>query len=374
MISAIIVCGGQGVRAGFGFNKLLKATDGITPFEKCLSAFIESGIIDESVVVCPKAEKSVFEDLCRKLNVQCVLADGKETRSMSVLSGLEAAHGDVAVIHDGARPFVSVDLIRNCARSAEKYGSGIAAVPATDTICDAPDGENITRSYRDGSFYVQTPQAFKTALIKKAFSMIKDGDAFTDESGLFAKYIAPCKLVAGDVTNKKLTYAEDFSFGGDLFAGTGFDLHVFAKDRKLILGGVEVPFEKGLLGHSDADVLTHAIMDALLSSASLRDIGYYFPDTDEKYAGISSIILLKEVLRLLADNGFTPKNVTAVIMAQKPKLSPYVDKIKKSLANVLGLNENNVGITCTTLEGIGIVGREEGIAVQAYVLTRKNKN
>ncbi len=370
MITAIIVCGGKGLRAGFGFNKLLKPLDGVTPFEKCLSAFISSGVVDEFVVVCSKEDESKFREICLKLNADCVFAEGKGSRSDSVLSGLKKATGNVVVIHDGARPFVSEDLIKRCVLSAEKFGSGIAAIPATDTICDAEDGQNITASYREGKYFVQTPQAFDATLLKKAFDNAKKDEVFTDESGLFAKYVAPCKLVKGETTNKKLTYAEDFSVG-NLFAGTGFDLHKLEKGRKLILGGIEIPHDKGLLGHSDADVLLHAIMDALLSSASLRDIGYYFPDTDEKYSGISSALLLKETLELIKKSGYKPKNVTAVIMAQKPKLSPYMEKIKQNLSSLLDLPISSVGLSCTTLEGIGTVGREEGIAVQSYVLTEK---
>lgn len=371
MITAIIVCGGKGLRAGFGFNKLLKTVDGITPFERCISAFISSGIIDEYVAVCSKDDEKSFGEICEKLNVDCVFAEGKETRSRSVLSGLSKAKGDIVVIHDGARPFVSEKLIANCVRSAENFGSGVAAIPATDTICDADDGVNITKSYREGKFFLQTPQAFNSSLLKKAFEKAGKEEVFTDESGLFAKYVSPCKLVEGEPSNKKLTFAEDFSFGGNLFAGTGFDLHKLEKGRKLILGGIEIPHDKGLLGHSDADVLLHSVMDALLSSASLRDIGYYFPDTDEKYAGISSVVLLEQTLDLIKKAGYKPKNVTAVIMAQKPKLSPFVEKIKENLANLLGLPIASVGLTCTTLEGIGTVGREEGIAVQSYVLTEK---
>ena len=145
------------------------------------------------------------------------------------------------------------------------------------------------------------------------------------------------------------------------------------EDRKLILGGIEIPHVKGLLGHSDADVLTHAIMDAMLSASSLGDIGRHFPDTDPKYKGISSMKLLEEVVKLIASNGYKLKNVSSVIMAQKPKLAKFVDSMRDNLANALGVEKACVGITCTTLEGIGTVGREEGIATQAYVLVGEDK-
>ena len=155
--------------------------------------------------------------------------------------------------------------------------------------------------------------------------------------------------------------------------GNGYDVHKLTEGRKLILGGVEIPHDKGLLGHSDADVLTHAIMDALLSSASLRDIGYHFSDKDEKYKDISSMILLERVMEMLKEKGLKPLSVSAVIMAEKPKLSKFVPQITKSLADAMQMDINDIGITLTTLEGIGTVGREEGIASQAYVLVGEDK-
>lgn len=376
MVSAIITCAGSGERAGFGFNKLLKDIGGITPFEKTVRAFADSGVIDEIIVVCSKHDEEFFGQKCLNISINVVFVTGSATRSKSVRNGLEAVSGDVVLIHDGARPFVSGRIIRDCVKTAVKFGSAITAVPLTDTIGDVTEenGEKVlVSSSREGKYAIQTPQGFKTELIRKAFSLASDDEIFTDESGVFSKYIGKCRIVEGETANKKLTYAEDFSVGGNgkLFVGAGFDLHLLVEGRKLILGGIEIPHVKGLLGHSDADVLTHAVMDALLSSASLGDIGRHFPDTDDKYKDISSILLLQNVLDLLKKSGYKPINVSAVIQAQKPKLSGYVDAIRANLAKNLGLEESAVGITCTTLEGIGVVGREEGIAVQAYCLTEK---
>ena len=373
-VSALITCAGSGERAGFGFNKLLKDTGGITPFEKCLSAFISSSVTDEFVITCKKEDEEAFKKITDKLGVYPKFVTGGNTRSLSVKNGLDFVTGDIVIIHDGARPFVSTEIIKASVLSAEKYGSGITAVPATDTVADCEvNGEEILlcSSSRKGKYLVQTPQTFKTELIKKAYSSTDDYSEFTDDSGIYCKFIGKCRVVNGSIENKKLTFKEDFGVSNSLRAGTGFDLHKLVEGRKLILGGIEIPHTKGLLGHSDADVLTHAIMDALLSSASLGDIGRHFPDTDEKYKDISSMLLLEKVMKLLSGSGYKPVNVTAVIMAEKPKLMPFVDKIRKNLASALGLEEKDVGITCTTLEGIGVVGREEGIAVQSYCLTEK---
>ena len=377
MVSAIITCAGSGERAGFGFNKLLKDIGGITPFEKAVCAFANSGVIDEIIVVCAKQDEEIFKQKCLDRSINAVFITGSTTRSKSVQGGLEAVSGDVVLIHDGARPFVSGRVIRDCVKTAAEFGSAITAVPATDTIAEVTEenGEKIIlSSSREGKYAVQTPQGFKTELIRKAFSLASDDEVFSDESGVFCKYIGKCHIIDGETANKKLTYAEDFSIDGNgrLYVGTGFDLHLLVEGRKLILGGIEIPHDKGLLGHSDADVLTHAIMDALLSGAGLRDIGYYFPDTDEKYRGADSIELLREVLKLIKGKGYNVNNVSAVIMAQKPKLLKHIPAICQNLSSVLNVSIDNVGIGATTLEGLGFVGREEGICVSASATLIKN--
>ena len=368
--SALIVCGGKGERAGLGYNKLLFDFGGTTPFETCLSRFIDTKIDFEYVIVCTGEDESVFRKKCEGLGICAKFARGGKTRSDSVKSGLEKVTGEIVAIHDGARPFVPPEVIVRTIGSAEKTGSGIAVVPPTDTVADLGNGF-ILSATRENRALIQTPQAFRTDLIRKAFSLKKETDVFTDESGLFSRYVGKCAAVPGAFENRKLTYREDFFLSGGISCGTGFDLHKLVENRKLILGGIEIPHTKGLLGHSDADVLTHAIMDALLSSASLRDIGCHFPDTDPAYEGISSILLLEKVLDLLKKHGYKPINVSSVILAQKPKLSPYVETIRANLAKILGLPQEKVGITCTTTEGIGLVGREEGIAVQSYCLVEK---
>lgn len=149
--------------------------------------------------------------------------------------------------------------------------------------------------------------------------------------------------------------------------GIGYDVHQLVEGRKLILGGVTIPYEKGLLGHSDADVLIHAIMDAILGAVSMGDIGRHFPDTDPEYAGADSLELLKEVLRKIRVHGYCPNNIDAVIVAQAPKLSPYMDMMKANIANVLEMSPDRVNVKATTTERLGFEGRGEGISVQAIV-------
>ncbi|MBQ8726429.1 MAG: 2-C-methyl-D-erythritol 2,4-cyclodiphosphate synthase [Clostridia bacterium] len=371
-VTAIITCAGKGERAGFGYNKLLKDMGGITPFEKVVSTFTKNASIFDIIVTCAEQDLEIFKSKCDGLGAKVTFVTGGATRTESVGNALKLVPDEnLVLVHDGARAFITDEIISECVKTALVKGSAVTAIPTTDTIAETDGNGYIISTSRKNKYSVQTPQAFNAGLLKKAYSMIKDGEEFTDESGLYAKYIEKPYITQGSPVNKKLTHPEDFAVSENLYVGTGFDLHVFAENRKLILGGIEIPHDKGLLGHSDADVLTHAVMDAMLSSASLGDIGRHFPDTDPTYKGISSMKLLEKVVEILKKSGYRLKNVSSVIMAQKPKLANFVDSIRHNLALALGVDDADVGITCTTLEGIGTVGREEGIAVQSYCLTVK---
>lgn len=363
-ITAIIPCAGQGVRAGFDRNKLLEKTGEITVIEKTVNNFLDNSRIDEIILVTSEKDYKVIKDLFfRKENIKFVM--GGSTRTESVKNALCHVDDGIVIIHDGARPFVTQKIINDCIDTAIKYGTAVTAITPTDTIAKLNENGEIVTAGRQGLLAIQTPQAFDVIKLKTAYSKITENDVFTDDSGIYAKYVAPCKTVQGSIDNVKLTYKKDFDNMAEL-VGTGFDLHRLVEGRKLILGGIEIPHDKGLLGHSDADVLTHAIMDAILSACHMRDIGYHFSDKDEKYKDISSMILLDKVMQMITSAGYKVNNVSAVIMAEKPKLSTFVDKLSTNLAEFIHISPKMVGITCTTLEGIGIVGREEGIAVQAY--------
>ena len=371
-ISLILAAAGKGERAGFEENKLFfKGSDGKTVLERTFFAFVNSGIVGEYVVaVSKKDEKRVKALLTREAKI--VL--GGKTRSESVKNALAAVTGDIVLIHDGARPFVSAEIIKNCAESAEKFGSGIVAEESRNTVCRAENGEIAEYLGKSGLYSVQTPQGFQSELIKKAYALAGE-ENFNDDGEVYAKFIAPPRLVKGSAENVKLTFKEDFKnaadgagcsqVAGEYRFGTGFDCHKLVTGRKLILGGVEIPHDKGLLGHSDADVLAHAITDAIFSAAAMRDIGYHFPDTDPAYEGADSIKLLKTALKIVGEKGFIVTSVSATIMAEKPKLLKRIPEITENLAAALGIPAEKIGIAATTLEGLGFVGREEGICVSA---------
>lgn len=367
-VSLVLACAGKGSRAGFEKNKLLVKYGDKTVLEKTLSKFVLSGLIDEYIVVASKEDFSFIKTLLPK-EVKTII--GGHTRTDSVKNALELVNGDIVLIHDGARPFVDSRIIKDCIDSANKNGSGITAVKNQDTIIKL-DNEN-TYVGKDNLYLVQTPQAFKTDLIKKAYSLAGN-NSFNDDGEVYQKYIGEISLVNGDKKNVKLTYPEDFELllkQKEVRVGSGFDCHRLVENRKLILGGVEIPHDKGLLGHSDADVLTHAVMDAMLSSVAERDIGYHFPDNYEKYKDADSMKLLSSVKEILKNKGYKVNNVSAVIMAEKPKLLKLIPVITESLANALDLDCKDVGIGATTLEGLGFVGREEAISVHATVTVKK---
>lgn len=373
MISAIIVAAGSGARAGFSENKILRELNGLPVLSYSLSAFSEA---DELIVVCRKKdEERILKLLSPFPNAK--IRYGGETRAESVYNGLKAAKGEIVLIHDAARPFVTKKIIQDCIESVKKYGSGVCALPSTDTTVVAENGLIKSVPARDSIYTVQTPQGFyKEELLTAYERAIADGARFTDESGIYGAYVKPPRLFIGERENKKLTYPEDFAPAERV--GFGVDTHAFYADGEgapfvnfITLAGVRIPSDKILKAHSDGDVLIHALMDALFSAAGLRDIGYYFPDTDPKYKDADSMNLLSETMNRVKDAGFLPKNASVSVLAETPRLSPYIDRMKSNLAKALGLPPEAVGIAAGTNERLGYVGEKKGITVYASVLCSK---
>ena len=367
-ISAVICAGGKGTRAGFSKNKLLKNVLGIPVLERTLAAF-SLPEISEIVVAAAQDDLNAIVPLCEKYGAK--IAEGGETRFFSVYNALKAASGDIVLIHDGARPFVSAETVRECIRSVRKFSSGICAAPSTDTLaCADTEGNVLSYPVRADTFRIQTPQGFYLHEIRSAYdkAAAEGKTNFTDDSSVFAAYVRAPKLCQGDEKNVKLTYAEDFRKAFSR-VGIGVDTHAFGKNQNyILLGGVKIPAKSGLIAHSDGDVLAHAVSDALLSAAGLNDIGHYFPDTSEKWKDADSMQMLSSVLSMVKERGFAPANVSVAVQAETPRLAPYIGEIKQSLAAALSIPVTAVGVSAGTNEKLGYVGEGKGITVNAAVL------
>ena len=359
-VSLIVAAAGKGVRAGFDKNKLLVNIGGKSVLSTTLSVFKNSGLIKQYIIT---ASEEDYDEIKSAFPYATVVLGGS-TRTESVKNALKVVNCPITLIHDGARPFVTEKIIKDCIDTAIKNGSAIPVMPTRNTLIKE-DGTYIGKS---GYYSVQTPQGFITEEITHAYNQLDQ--VCNDDGEVYAKYVKPVTLYNGNADNVKLTFKEDFKTS-DIRYGVGFDCHRLVENRKLILGGIEIPHDKGLLGHSDADVLAHAIMDAILSACSMRDIGYHFPDNDASYKNADSMKLLDKVLSLVGEKAFKVHSVSAVIMAEKPKLLKFIPQITENLATALGISIENVGLTATTLEGLGFVGREEGICVHANAVVKK---
>ena len=368
-VTAIIVAAGASRR--MGFDKLsYRLPDGRTVLETSCALFAAHPAVDELVLVAggnrPQCE--VIAAACPK---PCTVVQGGATRADSVRSGLAAAKGQLVAIHDAARPFASEEIITAALQAAAESGAAAPAVPVKDTIKVADkDGKVVATPDRATLYAVQTPQCFDRALYLQALEAVSGEKAslVTDDCSLFELAGLPVTLTAGDYANLKITTKEDLQKEKTMRIGHGYDVHRLVEDRKLILGGVEVPYEKGLLGHSDADVLLHAVMDAVLGAAALGDIGQHFPDTDPAYKGADSLALTREVAKIIAAHGYKVGNIDATILCQRPKLAPHIPAMRQNIADAFGLPLDAVSVKATTEEHLGFTGEGLGIAAHAVAL------
>ena len=368
-VTAIIVAAGASRR--MGFDKLAAVLPGgRTVLEKSVAAFDAHPLITDLVLVA-----GANADACRAAAARCrkpaVVVRGGATRAESVRAGVAASRGELIAIHDAARPFVSEGVITGALEAAAVCGAAAPAVPVKDTIKLAgPDGQIETTPDRNKVYAVQTPQCFDRLAYGRALDRVEGAarDLVTDDCSLLELAGCPVRLTAGDYENYKITSKDDWKGAKTMRIGHGYDVHRLVEDRKLIMGGVEIPFEKGLLGHSDADVLLHAVMDALLGAAALGDIGRHFPDKDPRYEGADSMALLREVAGILQGAGYRVVNIDATVLCQAPKLAPHIPAMRQNIAGALGLPLNDVSVKATTEEHLGFTGAGQGIAAHAVAL------
>ncbi len=391
-ISVIICAAGKGERAGFNKNKLLAPLFGapvlyhtLHTVSKLAPLLNERGDELSGIIVTASPEDMPeITAICLPFGAE--IREGGATRTDSVYNALKHVDGDIVLIQDGARPFTSLKQYSDCIECVKEHKSAVVAMPATDTIYLTNDNSAAHIPQRNTVFAVQTPQGFFTKDIKAAYEKaVKSGEAFTDDGSVYSRYIAPAHVCpCGSAENRKLTYHSDFeNLTADKVSsehcrcGIGVDVHAFGKEQNFVtLCGVKIPCDCGLVAHSDGDAAIHAVMDAVLSAAGLRDIGTYFPDTDRKYKNADSAEMLKSVVELIGKHGLKVSGISVSIQAEKPRLSPYIEQMRSRLSELTRADINNVAVAAGTCEGLGFVGEKRGVCAYCVVTleTKENDN
>lgn len=355
---------------------------GRTLVDCCLETFEASPRIDEIIAVLPPEYAEVAVETRPRRKPVWIVAGGAR-RQDSVALGFDQVPPatDLVVIHDAARPFCSAALLARTLDAASESGAAIAALIARETVKEGRLEGGVTlvgRTLpRETIHLAQTPQAFRYDVLAAAIATGRGGVEATDEAMLAERAGYPVRLVEGDPHNIKITTPADLTWARGLVGdtrsavvrgGLGYDLHRLVEGRPLVLAGVEVPSDRGLLGHSDADAVCHAVTDAILGAAAAGNIGQHFPDSDPHWKGASSVELLKRAVAIVGARGFCMENVDVVVVAERPRLGPHLDRMQASLAAALGIDASRVSIKAKTNEGLDAVGRGEAIAVHAIAM------
>jgi 2-C-methyl-D-erythritol 4-phosphate cytidylyltransferase/2-C-methyl-D-erythritol 2,4-cyclodiphosphate synthase len=385
-VAAIIAAGGRGSRLGADRPKQFLEIGVRSILEMSIAALAASDRIQEIVVALPADHlDATAKALKGSIATPLSFVAGGERRQDSVANAFAATSktADVILIHDAARPFVTGDVIGRAVDGAHAHGAAIVAIGVRDTVKQtgdaAADGSRLVRGTipRDTIYLAQTPQAFKREVLAQALGEGAQVDA-TDEAMLVERLGLPVHVVEGDPANIKITTPEDLAAAkavalrsaniAMMRIGTGYDLHTLVPGRPLILAGVTIDFDRGLSGHSDADIVCHAVTDAVLGAAALGDIGRLFPDTDQKWKDADSIMMLKGAVAKVRASGYRVVNVDVTVIAQKPKLLPYLDAMRANLAGALDVDAGAVSIKGKTNEGVDSMGHGESMACHAVAL------
>jgi len=369
-IAVIIPAAGSGSRFGGSTPKQFLNIGDETVLERSVNLFLEISSIKE-VIVAINADEDLIKSQSFYENPRAKVVSGGSSRSESVFNALVAVDENVEIVavHDAVRPWVKKnhfeDLLAQLSNDESVQGV-FPVIPVTDSL-RMKKGDKIISVDRENFLHVQTPQIFYRQSLQIALDKLKKENLnLSDESQ--AMEHAGFKVLAapGERSNIKITYFEDLaSFRKDLRIGRGVDFHRFQPGDGFTLGNVFIDCKLSIMAHSDGDIVLHAISDALLGAAGLRDIGYYFPDTDKENKNLSSLKIIEKSLDLLKEKGLQPKNIDFVIVCEQPKIGPYVDQIKKSLGEILSIEESFIGVKATTTEKMGVIGNGNGIAVYA---------
>jgi 2-C-methyl-D-erythritol 4-phosphate cytidylyltransferase/2-C-methyl-D-erythritol 2,4-cyclodiphosphate synthase len=382
-IGVIIAAAGTSERLGGALPKQWQLLHGISLVERAVQSFSSDSLeaagqkclVDHLVLVVD--DESRAERLPDVSHFTVAVAKGGRTRAESVRNGFAALpeNLDLVAIHDAARPFWPLSRWDDLVEGARTHGGAILGVPMADTVKHVGDGVCTTVDRR-GLWLAQTPQVFKASVLREAhLCALNEGFAGTDDAELVERCDGKVAVVASTSSNFKITTLEDWELAESVAGmpdgtavvriGIGYDAHRLGGEGPLVLGGVDLAASGGLIGHSDGDVLLHAICDALLGAAALGDIGHHFPPGEDEFAGIDSRILLRRTKGMIQDSGFRIHQIDAVVIAEAPRIAPHVNAMCMAIASDLGIDESSVSVKATTTEGMGFVGRGEGIAAQA---------
>lgn len=376
-VGVIIVAGGRGQRLGGPVPKQLLDVGGRSILQRSVLAFDDHETVSELVVVLPRDLVAFGPSLVGATTKPCNYVVGGERRQDSVQAGLSALSSsvDTVLIHDAARPFVSDAVIDRVVEATRRTGAVVPATRVRDTVKRvAAGGTYVAETIpRDDVWLAQTPQGFRRPIIDAAVQLGATGVEATDEAMLVERVGHRVEVVPGDERNMKITTAEDLMAARAMFAsvprvGTGYDLHRLVEHRPLVLAGVPIPFDRGPDGHSDGDVVCHALCDALFGAAAAGDIGQHFSNTDPRWKDAPGLDLLARTVAIVGQLGWRPASVDLTVILERPKLGPHVPAIRAALAEILRLDQGQVGMKAKTNEGVDATGRGEAIAAHAVAV------
>ena len=374
--SAVIVAGGSGSR--MGRPKQMLPLGGKPVLVRTVEAFLQTSEIKEIVVVTPTENRAELQ----KRFPGIVFADPGKTRLLSVKNGFlkTSAASQLVAVHDGARPLVESAHISACLQAARQYGAAVLAVPVKDTVKVCEGGFVQNTLDRAVLWAAQTPQCYRRPVLAEALEKFGQEEGATDESQLVEKLGIKVRVVPSSYKNNKITTPEDLIFAEALLensviyrTGFGFDLHRLEPGRKLFIGGAEIPHTKGFLGHSDGDLVLHALCDAVLGALCAGEIGILFPPTDESIKGISSVKIVKKVLEIVRSHHAQIEHIDATIITQEPKIKPHYETVRKSLAEVFEMPLENVSFKSKSHEHVGEIGRGEAAMCHAVATLKIQK-
>jgi 2-C-methyl-D-erythritol 4-phosphate cytidylyltransferase/2-C-methyl-D-erythritol 2,4-cyclodiphosphate synthase len=380
-VVAIIVAAGGGKRMGGNLPKQFLPLAGRPLLDRSLSAFTGSPRIDGIVLALPPSLSNEVKESYQQVAKVIAVVDGGAERQDSVRNALTVVpeEAEIILVHDAVRPFVSQDLLDRCVKLAQEHGAVVPVVPVRDTVKQWNRAEK-TLSTRDRSelMLAQTPQGFRAGILRDAYGRAgEEGRKGTDDASLVEGAGYPVIPLPGEEANVKITIPEDLRIAEGLLRepvdfriGIGGDAHSLVEGRELWLGGVRIEHERGLLGHSDGDVLLHAIADAIYGALGEADIGQHFPPDREETEGIASRSIIAHARGRMTERGFGLVGIDAVVVCEEPKMAPLVPAIRATIAGMLSLSEDRVNLKGKTTEGMGFEGRKEGISAWAVALLR----